>query len=76
MESKDEALLKKHLEKNEELKVLWGQHQKYEKQLEKIDRKPFLTPEEKVEKKRLQLAKLAGKTRIEVILKQYRSDRA
>lgn len=61
-----------HLEKNGELKNLWDEHLEFERQLEKIDRKPFLSPEEKVERKRLQLAKLAGKTRIEAILADYR----
>jgi hypothetical protein len=40
-----------------------------------METKPFLTPEEKVEKKRLQVAKLAGKTRIQEIINEHHSDR-
>lgn len=72
MEAKDTALIMEHLEENNELRGLWDEHLDLERQLEKIERKPYLSPEEKVEKKRLQLAKLAGKTRIEAILTEYR----
>jgi hypothetical protein len=74
MNQNDMTLIEGHLGENSELKALWNEHLKFEQQLEKIERKPYLTPEEKVEKKRLQLAKLAGKTRIEEILVEYRSE--
>jgi len=73
MELQDEALVKKHLETDGELRDLWGRHLQYEQQLKKMEAKPFLSSEEKIEKKRLQLAKLTGKTRIEEILSKYRS---
>lgn len=73
MDAKDTQLIMKHIDNNGELKNLWDEHLEFERQLEKIDRKPFLSPDEKVERKRLQLAKLAGKTKIETILAQYRS---
>ncbi len=73
MERKDEVLLKECLKSDPELKGLWDNHEKYEKQLKKMEARPFLTPEEKIEKKRVQLAKLAGKTRMEEILNKYRS---
>jgi uncharacterized protein len=72
MDAKDTALILEHIEENNELKGLWDEHLSFERQLEKIDRKPYLSPEEKVERKRLQLAKLAGKTRIDAILTDYR----
>ncbi len=72
MDIKDRELVTEHMEENEELRGLWTEHLDFERQLEKIERKPYLTPEEKVEKKRLQVAKLAGKTRIEEILNEYR----
>ncbi len=74
MDAKDTQIIMVHIEKNGELKSLWDEHLDFERQLEKMDRKPFLSPEEKVERKRLQLAKLAGKTRIETILADYRGD--
>jgi uncharacterized protein len=76
MDWKDEPLLKELLKNNRELHLLWEAHVKFEKQLKKMERRPFLTPEEKIEKKRLQLAKLAGKTKIEEILAKHRSIRS
>lgn len=73
MDAKDTALIMEHIKENGELKSLWDEHLDLEKQLQKMDRKPYLSPEEKVERKRIQLAKLAGKTRIEAILTEYRS---
>lgn len=73
MDPADMVLIEGHLEENAQLKSLWDEHLDFERQLEKIDRKPFLNPEEKVEKKRLQIAKLTGKTRIEGILTKYRA---
>ncbi|MDX1386545.1 MAG: DUF465 domain-containing protein [bacterium] len=72
MDAKDTQLIMENMDQNGELKNLWDEHLEFERQLEKIDRKPYLSPEEKVERKRLQLAKLAGKTKIETILAQYR----
>jgi len=72
MDAKDTALIMNNIDENIELKGLWDEHLDFERQLEKIDRKPFLNPGEKVERKRLQLAKLAGKTRIETILTNLR----
>ena len=72
MEEHDEALLKRHLKYNSELKELWDNHLKLEKKLLKLDKKPYLSSEEKVEKKRLQLQKLKGKTKIEAILEKLR----
>ncbi|MFO1518488.1 MAG: DUF465 domain-containing protein [bacterium] len=72
MEEKDQELVERLISENNELKTLWKEHQKYEQQLEKLDRKNFLTPADRQEKKRLQLAKLAGKTRIEQILVKFR----
>jgi len=73
MDAQDLNLIENHVEKDSELKDLWDEHLRYKQLLDKLDRKPYLNPEEKVEKKRLQLAKLAGKTRIEGILSKYRT---
>lgn len=73
MDVKDTDLVLKNMENDRDLRTLWEEHQVFEKKLEKMERKPFLTDEEKIEKKRLQVAKLAGKTKIEAILSKYRS---
>ncbi len=72
MESQDMAIIENHLQDNAELRGLWEQHQNLEKRLNKLARKPFLNDQEKLEKKRMQLSKLAGRTRIEEILRDYR----
>jgi len=73
MDARDTAMILEHINDNRELKNLWDEHLGFEKALEKIDRKPYLSPDEKVERKRLQLAKLAGRTRIDAILTDYRT---
>ena len=73
MDEQDMTLIEGHLGDNNELRTLWDEHGKFEQQLKKIDNKPYLTPNEKVEKKRLKFAKLTGKTRIEEILHEYRA---
>jgi hypothetical protein len=72
MNANDLDLLENHLDSNAELKALWSKHQKLEASLKKLEKKPFLTSEEKVEKKRLQVDKLKGKTKIEDILDKLR----
>jgi hypothetical protein len=56
-----------------ELKQHMEDHEEYERKLADWNRRLYLTPEEEVEKKRIQKLKLAGRDRIEVILAKYRS---
>ncbi len=72
MEKQDELLVLQHLREDPELMNLWKNHQNFEQKLKKMENKTYLSSEEKIEKKRLQLAKLAGKTKIEAILERYR----
>ena len=72
MDTKDQELVDRLIPQNPELKTLWDNHVQYERLLEKLDHKNFLTPADRQEKKRLQLAKLAGKTRMEQILIKHR----
>ncbi len=72
MDGKQEALVQRHLGDHPELKELWDKHLKLEQKLSKMNQKPFLNSEEQVEKKRLQLEKLQGKTKIEAILEKLR----
>ena len=73
MERQDQELISQLIQTDEELKGLVEQHQVYEEQLEEFNRRPYLTTEETMEKKRIQKQKLAGKDRIEAILAQYRN---
>ena len=72
MDPKDEALIAEVAKENEELKKLWDEHVEYKQKIGELDRRAYLTPEQTVERKRLQKYKLAGKDRIEEILSHYR----
>jgi uncharacterized protein len=73
MEKQDEELIKTLLEREPDLRRYWDEHVDLERQLGAFNSKAYLTPEEEVEKKRLQKLKLAGKDKIMEILSRYRS---
>jgi uncharacterized protein len=73
MEKKDEELIQTLLEREPELRRYYDEHVDLERQLGAFQQKHYLTPEEEVEKKRLQKLKLAGKDRIMEILSRYRA---
>jgi hypothetical protein len=72
MEQYELELIAKYGKEDEELRGLWEEHLEYEKQVEKLEGKPFLTPQEDTELKRIKKMKLAGKTKIQNILERYR----
>jgi hypothetical protein len=72
MEKWDEELIARLLPHDEELRKQVATHRKFEEQLEEFNRRPYLTTEEAMEKKRIQKLKLAGRDRIEAILARYR----
>ncbi|OGQ04772.1 MAG: hypothetical protein A3F82_08045 [Deltaproteobacteria bacterium RIFCSPLOWO2_12_FULL_44_12] len=74
MEERDLELIKQVSAKENALENLYKEHVSYERQLAKLDRKLFLTPEEVVLRKELQKKKLKGKDQIETILKKYRGE--
>ncbi len=73
MEQRDLELIAKYCDQDEELKALWEEHIVFEKQLKRLSTKPFMSPEEDVEFKRLKKEKLAGKTKILALVKQLDS---
>jgi uncharacterized protein YdcH (DUF465 family) len=73
MEDKDEQLIRSLLEREPELRRYYEEHVDLERRLGAFQQKHYLTPEEEMEKKRLQKLKLAGKDRIMEILSRYRS---
>ncbi len=73
MEEKDEALIRTLLEREPELRRYYEEHVDLERQLGSFQQKLYLTPEEEVEKKRLQKLKLAGKDKIMEILARHRA---
>ena len=72
MEERDMALIKTWIEQDPELKQRVDEHEGYERRLEEFNRRPYLTAEETLERKRLQKLKLAGRDKIEQILAKYR----
>ncbi len=71
MEEKERLLIVKFSEVDPELKKLWNEHLDYENQLKGLENKVRLSPEEELEKKRLQKLKLSGKDKMFEILKKY-----
>ena len=73
MEKYDESLISQWIDKDPELKKYVGEHRQFERELEQLDKKQYLTTEEETDKKRLKKLKLQGKDHIEAILSRYRN---
>ena len=73
MEERDLALIRTWVDQDQELKQRMDEHEEFERRLEEFNRRPYLTAEETLERKRLQKLKLAGRDRIEQILAKYRT---
>ncbi|MBA2848903.1 hypothetical protein HNQ76_001287 [Thermosulfuriphilus ammonigenes] len=69
---KDKELIAQWIDKDPELRKYYEEHQRLEEQIEEFVRRPYLTTEEEIEKKRLQKMKLAVKDKILEILEKYR----
>ena len=71
MEKKEMELLEKLSPVYPDLKTLWEEHILFEKQLEKLESKHFLTPAEKQQVRQIKKQKLDGKTKLVALLHQY-----
>jgi uncharacterized protein YdcH (DUF465 family) len=72
MEPHEVELIEKYAENDPELKALWEDHLLYAKQIEKLESRPYRTPAEEQSLKQLKKQKLDAKTRLQVILDQYK----
>ncbi len=72
MEKHEEEMIHSLLDRDPELRRYYEEHLELERQLSTLQHKHFLTPEEDLERKRIQKIKLAGKDRIMEILGRYR----
>ncbi|WAC07352.1 MAG: DUF465 domain-containing protein [Thermodesulfobacteriota bacterium] len=72
MEKYDEELISQWIDKDTELKQHVEEHREFERKLEELEKRTFLTTEEETERKNLKKLKLRGKDRIEAILCKYR----
>jgi uncharacterized protein YdcH (DUF465 family) len=73
MERREEELIQRLLAHDNELRALYLEHQELKHKLEAFRNKLYLTPEEELEKKRIQKLKLASKDRLMEVLHRYRS---
>lgn len=76
MEHRDEELIQRHAVHDEELKALYEEHLSLKHQLEAFRNKLYLTPEEELEKKRIQKLKLASKDRLMDLLTRHQHNGA
>ena len=66
--------LKAHLMKtDDEFRRLAEQHSQYHRQLEALEAKPFLTPQDEIEEHRLKKLKLQLKDQMNQIMSRYRA---
>ena len=71
MDQRDRELLEKYALQDEELRMLASEHALYEKQLEKLESKPYRTPAEELQVKQLKKQKLDGKTKMVALLDKH-----
>ncbi len=72
MRTKEEALIERLMKENEEFSKVKQAHTQLARQLEELEKKAFLTPQDEVDIKILKKKKLAFKDQMEKILMQYR----
>ncbi len=74
MEERDLNIIQQLISQDEELAKLWQEHLSLERRLEEMIQRPYLSPEEEMEAKRLKKLKLAGRDKIEEILAAHRAE--
>jgi len=72
MPTKDEELVERLMRENEEFSKIKQTHSQLAKQLEELERKSFLSPQDEMEIKIIKKKKLALKDQMEKILMKYR----
>jgi len=73
MENTQEELKAHLMNTDEEFRHLAEQHAQFHKQLEALEAKPHLTPEEELEEHRLKKLKLRLKDQMNAIMSRYRT---
>lgn len=73
MNAQERALLDKLAGENPELKALIEEHRTLDAQLDEMSKRPYLSPEDEMERKRIQKAKLSAKDKIHSFLEVYRN---
>ena len=71
MEAREKDLLARLASENPELAEMMARHQSLESQLEEMNHRHYLSPEDDLERKRIQKSKLAVKDKIQVFLDRH-----
>ena len=72
MKVKEDELIEKLMNENEEFRKAKQTHAELAKKLDEMENKPYLTPQDEVEIKVLKKKKLAYKDQMEKVLLQHR----
>lgn len=64
----DQTLLQNLIENNPRFRMLYEEHSLFEKQLSELEKKPFLSEQEEMDKNKIKKMKLVGKDEMEQIL--------
>lgn len=73
MEAYELELIAKLVVDNPQLAALVEEHKSFKAKLEEMNRRPYLSPEDDLERKKMQKAKLAVKDKIQEILVAHQS---
>ena len=71
MEKRELELLERLAVDHPDVKSLWEEHILFNKQLEKLENKAYLTPDEQTQVKLIKKQKLDGKTKLVALLNRY-----
>ena len=74
MDKRELELLEKLTETHPDVKSLWGDHILFKKQLEKLENKAYLTPDEQTQVRQIKKQKLEGKTKLVALLNKYATE--
>jgi len=69
---KEQEIIEKLLKENEDFKKVSEEHHQLDGLLTEIDKKVYLTPEEEIERKKLQKQKLAKKDRMAEMIRDFK----
>jgi uncharacterized protein len=69
---KEQEIAEKLLKENEEFRKVSEEHHKLDDVLAEMDRKVYLTPEEEIERKKLQKQKLLKKDLLAEMIRQFK----
>lgn len=72
---KDDEVTKRLLDENAEFRQLKEEHNWFHRKVEELDKKAFLTPQERQQREELKKKKLVLKDKMEAIMERYRQQK-